>query len=137
MADVQDSSAHKEPEGTVERITPEAILQPVAGPGGEVKLELTPTQRAGLRLLLWVGLAIAVATSVVLVDWYFQAPRMPALPADSQAAKAVLDNYKTLSDLAAERATKLFDLIVVKAFLPTFTAILGYVFGTRSAGQSE
>ena len=52
-------------------------------------------------------------------------------------AKELIENYKVLRETAADGATKLFDLIVVKALLPVFTLILGYIFGSQARGPRE
>jgi len=46
--------------------------------------------------------------------------------------KALLDNYKTLQQIALEPFTTLFDSVVVKVLLPVFTSILGYIFGSQA-----
>jgi hypothetical protein len=50
---------------------------------------------------------------------------------------ALLKNYKTLHDEAFHSATQMFDAIVVKALLPVFTSILGYIFGARTTTNSS
>lgn len=47
--------------------------------------------------------------------------------------KEAVDTYSELHDSTWNRTTTLFDLIVVKALLPIFTTILGYIFGSRAA----
>ena len=86
----------------------------------------TFVQRAGLWLALGVGLLIAIIT-VLLVLFLFL--HYPATPQESQGN---LDNYNTLVDTTTKTCLNLFDNIVVKALLPVFTAILGYIFGTRN-----
>jgi uncharacterized membrane protein len=34
-----------------------------------------------------------------------------------------------------ERATQLFQLVVASTILPAFTAILGYIFGSKKYGE--
>ena len=65
----------------------------------------------------------------------FYAPPAPVLPAgaDQNTVKAILDNYRSLQQIALEPFTTLFDSVVVKVLLPVFTSILGYIFGTRTA----
>jgi len=104
-------------------------------PGGEVALRLTPTQQAALQLAYGVGALIAVVTALVGLDWAAHAPAAPrwpaALPPADPAARALIENYRTLNDVALSRATTLFDLMVVKALLPVFTAIVGFILGSR------
>jgi len=77
----------------------------------------------------------------VLVEWVRSVPAAPVLPAhlapEGPVARALIENYRALSDVATERATKLFDLIVVKALLPVFTAIVGYLLGSRAGAGKE
>jgi hypothetical protein len=89
-------------------------------------------EKAALLLAAGVGLGIAIVTLVVISDWYLNRPAMPVLsriPPDQ--AQKTIENFKLLNEASLERVTKLFDLIVVKAFLPVFTGILGYIFGSR------
>jgi hypothetical protein len=58
-------------------------------------------------------------------------------PATQANYESLLKNYTAVHGLAVDRATKLFDLVVVKALLPVFTTILGYIFGSRAAGASS
>jgi hypothetical protein len=57
--------------------------------------------------------------------------------ADANTAKAVLENYKALQQIAMEPCTAFFDMIFLKALLPIFTSILGYIFGSRSSGKED
>lgn len=41
------------------------------------------------------------------------------------------ENYVFVSNAIADRSSKMFDLIVVRALLPVFTALLGYIFGSQ------
>ena len=114
-----------------------------AVPEGKALLErprltrLRPLERAGLQLALGVGLAIGVVTLIVAFDWFRTRPPMPHLSGTLAEQAQTIENFKALNDVALERATKIFDLIVVKAFLPVFTGILGYIFGSRSEKVDE
>jgi hypothetical protein len=133
-----------EPEGivtTLERIEPIQAGKVV----GELK-KLEPVQLAGLLLALGVGSVIAVVTGFVLVKWIWTSPWTGVPPNLSNMtpdqAKALVENIKSLSDVASTRCLTIFDAIVTKALLPVFTSILGYIFGTRavtggSGGQSS
>ena len=114
---------------------------------------LTPTQQAGLWLAAGVGLTIIGVLVFVAVVWFQTAPKPPALlplPAVTDPAKAkeiiantqalnqaALDNYKALNAEAISRVTSLFDLLATKTLLPIFTAILGYIFGSRAAAAAK
>src|SRR6185295_3810569 len=45
--------------------------------------------------------------------------------------KTPAENYAFISNAIADRSSKMFDLIVVRALLPVFTALLGYIFGSQ------
>lgn len=114
---------------------------------------LTPTQQAGLWLAAGVGLTIVGVLVFTAVVWFQTAPKPPALPplpvvTDPTKAKdalasyqalnqAALDNYKALNAEAISRVTSLFDLLATKTLLPIFTAILGYIFGSRAAAAAK
>jgi len=101
--------------------------------------EGTFLQRTGLILAGCVGGVAAVVILALVGKWVFYAPKLPVLQpgADPTAVKAMLENYKTLQQIALEPLTTLFDSIVVKVLLPVFTSILGYIFGSRSDRKSE
>jgi hypothetical protein len=107
---------------------------------GEVK-KLEPIQRAGLYLAAGVGAVIAVVTITVIVKWIYTSP-WTGVPSNlsnmpGEQAKALVENIKSLSDVAADRCVKIFDAIVVRALLPVFTSILGYIFGTRTLASKS
>lgn len=95
--------------------------------------EGTFLQRTGLILAACVGGVTAVVILTLIGKWVFYAPKLPVIQpgADPAAVKAMLENYKTLQQIALEPFTTLFDSIVVKVLLPVFTSILGYIFGSR------
>jgi len=95
-------------------------------------------QRTGLILAAFVGATGAIVILALVGKWAFYAPQIPTIPpqADQASVKAILDNYKTLQQIALEPFTTMFDSIVVKVILPVFTSILGYIFGSRTNGDS-
>jgi hypothetical protein len=96
---------------------------------------LTPTQAAGMQLAWAVGSVITVVILFVCVDWVLMLPKSQPI---GTSTRDVIDNYKEMRDYATDDASKLFDLIVSKALLPVFTAVLGYIFGSRhSAAHSK
>jgi|SRR5580700_4444146 hypothetical protein len=101
--------------------------------------EGTFLQRTGLILAGFVGGVSAVVILALVGKWILYAPKLPVLQpgADPAAVKAMLENYKTLQQIALEPFTTLFDSIVVKVLLPVFTSILGYIFGSRTDKKSE
>jgi hypothetical protein len=114
-----------------QQISPQEILRsaraekPVTGG--------TFLQRIGLRLAAWVGTTGAAVILLLLLKWMISGPRVPVLPADPAAAKVVLENYRSLQQIALEPFTTIFDSVIVKVLLPVFTGILGYIFGSRTS----
>jgi hypothetical protein len=97
----------------------------------------TYLQRTGLLLATSVGALAGVVTLLLVSKWMYAAPAVPIIPVGSDPAtvKLILENFKTLQQLALEPYTTLLDSIVVKVLLPVFTSILGYIFGSRSNGR--
>jgi hypothetical protein len=122
---------HRSPE----QVTAHEILTPLEGKGGG--LRLTPLQQIGARLALGVGSLIALVTVAVLIDEVCSSRGLPALPTNlaSPEAKAALENYKFVHQMAFDRGINIFETIVAKALLPLFTAILGYIFGSSAHGR--
>jgi hypothetical protein len=112
-------------------VSPDEIL---AAAGAEKPVTGTFLQRTGLILASCVGALSATVTLVLVGKWIFSAPSTPPIPpgADANAFKVILENYKTLQQIALKPYTTLFDSIVVKVLLPVFTSILGYIFGSNS-----
>ncbi len=103
--------------------------------------KLDPVRKAGMQLAMGVGSLIAIVSIMVVVHWMATAPwtgvpsNFSSMKADD--AKAVVENLKSISDLAADRSIKIFDAVVSRALLPVFTAILGYIFGSRTASSER
>jgi hypothetical protein len=114
-----------------------------AASAGEVKdvEKLDPVRQAGMRLAAGVGLLISVVTLMIAAHWMATAPWTGVPPHFSEMktadGKALVENLKSISDIAADRSIKLFDAIVSRALLPVFTAILGYIFGSRTASANQ
>jgi hypothetical protein len=108
---------------------------------------VTTLQRVGYRLALFVFFYIVGAS--LLIFWVsFRCLQLPAFPspppigADAEHYKQLVDAYKVSADVyqelakaQVERATHLFQLVVASTILPAFTAILGYIFGSRKSGD--
>jgi hypothetical protein len=116
-----------------EKVTPEEILHSEGA--AEPVTEGTFLQRTGLVLATAVGALASLVILALLGRWIFYAPSAPVIPAgtDPATTKIILDNFKSLQQIALEPFTALFDSIVVKVLLPVFTSILGYIFGSRTA----
>lgn len=102
------------------------------GPPGSIKMP--PEQQAAVNLAWGVGLTIAAITLILLVYFVWTVPAGPSISASAET-KTLIDNYKTLYDVTYQAATGLFETIVVKALLPVFLALLGYIFGSRAKGS--
>jgi len=102
----------------------------VNGEVGGTTVQAPFVQRAGLRLALGVGALIALVTVVLVAFLWSNYPSPPNTDyiRDPAQAKAVIENFKILADLAVKNAVDLFHPIVTQALLPEFTAILGYIF---------
>lgn len=93
---------------------------------------LEPLQRVGIWLAIAIGVVIVALSVPILIGWLTSAPAMPNLQnLKPEDAKVAIENYKNLSSIWNENAKNMFEEIVVKAFLPIFTLVLGYLFGAR------
>lgn len=116
--------------------------------------------RIGAWLAFTVLGAMIGITVLIGVDWAFRAPDAPnvskgacasllataatppSIPASAttspgtssaiEACREVVSTFRSLSDQADKRATTAFDSVVVKVFFPILTALLGYLFATKS-----
>jgi hypothetical protein len=48
-----------------------------------------------------------------------------------EAYRQAIEVYQGVAKMQVDRAIQLFQLIVASTILPAFTAILGYIFGSR------
>ncbi len=119
-----------------------ADLASTTSGGGKAVRELEPLQRVGFDLARYVLLAMVVA--IVLIGWvsfvYLPQAVAPLPPATQNAEtvaqyKILVDAFIPIADQGLVRADKLLQTVVVTVFLPSFAAILGYIFGTRTAGS--
>jgi hypothetical protein len=109
--------------------------------------ELEPLQWVGLWLALAFFVYIILASGTIFfVSFHcIQLPPFPSPPANSgdpAQYKALVDAYKQSADVyqqmakvQVERATQLFQLVVASTILPVFSAILGYIFGSRKSRE--
>jgi len=122
--------------GTVQEVKPDVILSEA----GHAE-EGTFTQKAGMKLAKWVGALGALVTIVIVgrwiwMSWCVTCPTISATTTPDQAT-VIINNYKALQTAALESAKEMFDTVVVKALLPVFTSILGYIFGARAASEGQ
>ncbi len=134
-------------EESVQKISRDDILKEVPPPGKEFGEELTPLQKVGYKLALHLFFYI-VGASILIFFVSFRwlqlppSPLPPAVSADPDHYKLFADAYKASSDVyqqmakaQVERATQLFQLVVASTLLPAFTAVLGYIFGSKKSGE--
>ena len=77
---------------------------------------------------------LAMVSGIILVDYLVHAPSLPAVASLDPTKVA---DYQQLSQICTERTLKLYDHLIVKSFLPVFTAVLGYIFGTRGVEKDN
>jgi hypothetical protein len=129
----------------LEKIQRNQILESL-GSGASGK-ELPALQRVGYKLALLLFLYIVGASTVIFLVSFrcIQLPSFPAPPSalgDPEHYKQLVDAYKSSADVyqqmakvQVERATQLFQLVVASTILPAFTAVLGYIFGSKRSGE--
>lgn len=104
----------------------------ILGPKGEAKQSrLSALQNAGFKLAVGVGIVIATVTGTLVFVALSGLPRVPDIPAAATAADitALTQAYEARAALTWGPAA-IFDAVIVKALLPVFTLILGYIFGS-------
>jgi hypothetical protein len=134
-------------EDSVQKVSRDDILKEVPPPGKEFGEELTPLQKVGYKLALHVFFYI-VGASILIFFVSFRCLQLPPFPlppsvsGDPDHYQQLADAYKASSDIyqqmakgQVERATQLFQLVVASTLLPAFTAILGYIFGSKKSGE--
>jgi len=66
--------------------------------------------------------------------WYQHSPSLPKLTGAETTDSKLLQEFRTQSEVVFDQVSKVFDLFVVKAFLPLFATIIGYLLGKRDGG---
>jgi len=120
---------------TIEIFGPEAPLRPgvVGAKVRNVTKQLSGPQMAGVFLAVLVGVLIAFVTTWLIRDSLGRIPAVTTLDINMPDAelKAAIANYNALQDAASTRVVQVFEKVVITAFLPVFTSILGYIFGSK------
>jgi hypothetical protein len=145
MSDTEKSGT--EGSDPVKKIEPGEILQSldnqVSGTQKAAGQELSPLQFVGFWLAVGVFSYIIAATAIIFYVsfWRMQlapSPTPPVNSGDVEHYKQLVEAYKTSAEVyqqmakaQVERATQLFQLVVASTILPAFTAILGYIFGSK------
>lgn len=139
------------PEPTVPKVDSE-VLKSVEGEEDKIKVDKLPAiARAGLSLAVVVGIVIVLITILTFVNLFLYSPEALSSSvwnntnlfdkeksvrnAAEQATKIVIENHNSLRQRAWETSSAIFDLMIFKAFLPVFTTILGYIFGSRAVSR--
>lgn len=129
------------------------VLRNVEGEEDKIKVdELPAIAKAGLRLAVVVGIVIVLITILTFANLFIYSPEAltssvwnnPNLfdkeesvrTVTEQATKTVIENHNLLRQKAWETSMAIFDLMIFKAFLPVFTTILGYIFGSRAISRA-
>jgi hypothetical protein len=80
-----------------------------------------------------VVFGIIFCTLVVIVrHGYAPLPDLSKIPVTEQ--KDAIEHFKDLNSVLKERTENMFDLMIVKAFLPLLATLIGFILGTRSRG---
>ena len=120
------------------KVQPDDILNETRTNGANALVSAPPTftQKAGMRLAAGVGIVGGLIIFLIVGDWMLHRPALPILPADPEKASQIIKNYKDLVDAYNTRSIAFYDAVVTKTLLPVFTAILGYIFGAKSADNA-
>jgi hypothetical protein len=106
---------------------------PLAFTSSDFRVSLLPLERVALYLAAALFFVITAVLFTIIVDWMIHRPSEPTisgLKLDEQ--KLAIENFKLMSDVVWDRTSRTFDLIVIKALLPVFATIVGYLLGKRS-----
>jgi len=114
-------------------IDEEEIMKKLGGVNQSLR-ELQPIQKEGLKLLYFVGIMMLFIIIFLLVDFIVSTLRFGSIDQIKPAiqTKDNLILYSDLINIVVNRIEKIFDTFIVKALLPVFTTILGYIFGSNS-----
>ena len=113
------TSAEKEICVEKEIITAQDVMALLEGKRGQVRLELSPVKKAGVRLAEWVLALITVISLTLIGGWV-----AVTLAAPSQ------------SSMVLDGSIKLLEAVVPK-LLPVLTLLIGYLFGRGEQNKSE
>jgi hypothetical protein len=81
----------------------------------------------------WFAIAIFCLCAVLSLGlglyWYLHTPSAVSLTGSPADMTAQLQNFRTQKDIVVDEVSKIFDLLVAKAFLPIFATVIGYLLG--------
>ena len=102
----------------------------LGGPNDQFAQELNPVDKVVTYFGYWLLALVTLVMLATIIQWCFSpAPSLPAT-----ADKNAIDVAKALNDMQWDRVSKLFDLLVLKAILPSFATVLGYLIGKKANG---
>jgi hypothetical protein len=97
--------------------------------------ELGPRERVAVRFAIALFALCAVLSLGLSFYWYQHSPAIPKLSGLEPNDRPLLQQFQTQNEIVFDQVSKVFDLFVVKAFLPTFATIIGYLLGKRESGN--
>jgi len=99
----------------------------------------TYTQRAGVTLAVGVGSVAALITLSIVVKFLWSLPVPPHFDAQmsEDQLNRLLSAQKQSSDILVTTMVNFFESIIFKVFMPVFTLILGYIFGTQRSSDHD
>jgi hypothetical protein len=106
---------------------------PLSFQASDFSFSLKPLERVAFYLAIGLFTIITAVVTTIIADWLLHRPSEPDISRfklDEQ--KLAIENFKLISDVVWDRTSRTFDLIVVKALLPVFATIVGYLLGKRS-----
>jgi len=116
-------------------------------PTGQLRLlkkRLTPLQSAGMKIVFGISIFAFLALIPIMVMWFSDKPSTPDIDLSSITDTQTLANatktielYKTANEVAADQPQKWFDNLFVKILYPLSTLVLGYVFGAKTASETN
>jgi hypothetical protein len=94
---------------------------------------LSPLERVASYLAAALFAVITAVLVAILIDWLLHEPPQPVITGlKPEEQKIAIDNFKLMSDTMWDRTSKIFDLMVIKALLPVFATVVGYLLGKRA-----
>ena len=97
--------------------SPEIVQVPQSYDIKDIKTDLSDRDWAALYLAWALLIFVFVATVVIMVDYLANRPAYPDLSkfSDPKQQKEALENFRLVGDIAWERTSRSFDLVVVRA----------------------
>ena len=97
------------------------------------ELSLGAREKVAVRFAAVLFALCAIVSLGLSLYWYQHSPSLPKLTGTEQSDTTLLQAFRTQSEIVFDQVSKVFDLVVVKAFLPLFATIIGYLLGKRDS----